>query len=156
MPANPAFDQNVGRDYNFTQLTGWMDNFTNNPATCAVLTSDRNFYGTPVAADILVTTFDLFGQTGDISVNNGGTLADPNGRQSRPRFRRIIIADRDDGCRGVYNAENISPHSRVLGNYITTTKNGVAAPRTSSSIASGVAADPTWKIRSRRSAGTQP
>jgi hypothetical protein len=74
-------------------------------------------------------------------VNLGGTGA---GNQRFPDAGRLVVAaDFVDQCGFVHNAGSVSTHARVLGSYTTTTKDGVAVSRLTSSVATGVAPDPT-------------
>ena len=145
-----AFNQNTGSDFLFGTMAGWMTGVQRNPPTapmnpCALTASDRDFYGSGMTAPgpttQLNTAFTLFGRTGDVSVNLGGTGA---GNQRFPDAGRLVVAsDFLDQCGFVHNAGSVSTHARVLGSYTTTTKDGVAVSRLTSSVATGVAPDPT-------------
>ena len=88
----------------------------------------------------LVTVFTLFGKTGDVSTNAGGSGA---GNQRFPDAGRTITAADRYACEEVYNGLQVEPHARVLGSYTTTTKDGVAASRLTNGVSTGVAGDPT-------------
>jgi subtilisin family serine protease len=139
-----VFNQNVGSDFLFGTMSGWMTGIERNPA-CATTRSDRDFYGSgataPGPTTQLNTAFTLFGRTGDVGVNLGGTGA---GNQRFPDAGRLVVAsDFLDTCGFVHNAGSVSTHARVLGSYTTTTKDGVAVSRLTTSVATGVAPDPT-------------
>lgn len=144
-----AYDQNVGTDYLYSQMSGWLTGNTFGPVPaagppCPATRSDRDFYGAgaanPATAQ-LETAFTLFGRTGDVSTNMGGTGA---GNQRFPDAGRTIRAeDALDQCTEPYNASKVEPHARVLGQYTTTKKDGVAVSRLTNGAAIGVAGDPT-------------
>ena len=137
-----VYDQNVGSDFLFATMAGWMTGFERASTGCGNVRSDRDFYGTTVpAAAELETAFTLFGRTGDVSVNMGGTGA---GNQRFPDAGRTIRAeDNPDPCLVVYNGASVSQHARVLGRYTTTTLNGAAVSRVTDGVATGVAPDAT-------------
>ncbi|MCI0415120.1 S8 family serine peptidase [bacterium] len=135
------YNQNTGSDFNLTSMAGFIRGFEKEPANCTNITSDADFYAVTTPADVLITKFELFGREGDVSVNNGGDGA--NNQIFPDAGRKAEAADKDDGCIQLYNAENIAPHARVLGNYQTTTRNGIDALREESGVATGVAPDLT-------------
>jgi len=146
-----AYNQNTGSDFLYSQMSGWLTGaqWTAFPA-CALTRSDRDFYGagtaTPPALPPnpptaqLETVFTLFGKTGDVSTNAGGSGA---GNQRFPDAGRTITAADRYACEEVYSGLQVEPHARVLGSYTTTTKDGVAASRLTNGVSTGVAADPT-------------
>ena len=75
-----AYNQNVGSDFLYGQMAGWLTGreWTTFPG-CGLTRSDRDFYGATAAANPvtaqLETTFTLLGKTGDVSTNLGGTGA---------------------------------------------------------------------------------
>jgi minor extracellular serine protease Vpr len=145
-----VYNQNTGSDFLFGTMAGWMTGGQRNPPTaeedpCVLIASDRDFYGSGMGAPPptaqLETAFTLFGRTGDVSVNLGGTGA---GNQRFPDSGRLVTAaDYVDACTSVHNAESVSQHARVLGSYTTTKKDGTAVSRLTNSVATGVAPDPT-------------
>ena len=140
-----VFNQNTGSDFLFGTMAGWLTGIQRNPATCATTGSDRDFYGSgttaPAPTAQLETAFSLFGRTGDVSVNLGGTGA---GNQRFPDSGRpVVAADFLDTCGFVHNAESVATHARALGSYTATKKDGVAVSRLTNSVATGVAPDPT-------------
>jgi subtilisin family serine protease len=146
-----AYNQNVGSDWLFATMSGWITGRegavpTPVPATnCVPTRSDRDFYGTGAAnptTAVLETAFTLFGRGGDVSTNLGGNGA---GNQRFPDAGRTLQSPEDelDQCVEAYNAGEVEPHARVLGNYTTTRKDGVAISRLTNSVATGVAGDPT-------------
>jgi hypothetical protein len=144
-----VYNQNTGSDFLYATMAGWLTGAERNPPTgaqaCATLRSDRDFYGSgttaPPATAQLQTEFTLFGHTGDVSTNLGGTGA---GNQRFPDAGRLITgADRLDQCVETYNGVQVEPHARVLGSYTTTKKDNVTVSRLTNGIATGVAADPT-------------
>jgi hypothetical protein len=149
-----AYNQNVGSDFLFGTMAGWLTGAERTlpttpappppPGPCAIVRSDRDFYGTgtanPATAQ-LETAFALLGRTGDVSTNLGGTGA---GNQRFPDAGRpITAADEADLCVEAYNGAEVEPHARVLGSYTLTKKDGVSVSRLTNSVATGVAADPT-------------
>jgi subtilisin family serine protease len=139
-----AYNQNVGSDFLYGTMAGWLTG-AERSATCTIVRSDRDFYGSgttaPGAAAQLETAFTLLGKTGDVSVNLGGT--GPGNQRFPDAGRTIVEADETDLCVEAYNGTEVEPHARVLGSYTTTKKDGVAVSRLTNSVATGVAADPT-------------
>ena len=140
-----AYNQNVGSDFLYGQMAGWLTGreWTTFPG-CGLTRSDRDFYGATAAANPvtaqLETTFTLLGKTGDVSTNLGGTGA---GNQRFPDAGRTVTAADRYLCDEAYNGFEVEPHARVLGSYTTTKKDGVAASRLTNGVSTGVAADPT-------------
>jgi subtilase family protein/PA domain-containing protein/PKD domain-containing protein len=144
-----AYDQNVGSDYLYSQMSGWLTGNVFGPVPaagppCPATQSDRDFYGTgaanPTTAQ-LETAFTLLGHTGDVSTNMGGNGA---GNQRFPDAGRTVrTADTLDQCTEPYNGAKVDPHARVLGRYTTTKKDGTAVSRVTEGVATGVAGDPT-------------
>ena len=140
-----AYNQNVGSDFLYGQMAGWLTGreWTTFPG-CGLTRSDRDFYGATAAANPataqLETTFTLLGKTGDVSTNLGGTGA---GNQRFPDAGRLVTAADRYLCDEAYNGFEVEPHARVLGSYTTTKKDGVAASRLTNGVSTGVAADPT-------------
>lgn len=144
-----AYNQNVGSDFNFTSMAGWLNGRTTTPVlggtTCVTTASDINFYGSPASSDRLETTFTLLGKTGDVSVNLGG---DGTNSQRFPNAgRAVTTSDSSDECTSLYNDDSIAAHVRVLGEYGTTARNGEQVSRVTDAVATGVAADPTLAAR---------
>ena len=83
--------------------------------------------------------FTLFGKTGDVSTNAGGSGAN---NQRFPDAGRLVTAADRYLCDEAYNGFEVEPHARVLGSYTTTTKDGVAASRLTNGVATGVAGGP--------------
>ena len=144
------YDQNVGSDYLYSLMSGWLTGnvFGPVPATgppCPATRSDRDFYGSgttaPAPTAQLETAFTLLGHTGDVSTNLGGNGA---GNQRFPDAGRTVReADMLDQCTEPYNGAKVEPHARVLGRYTTTKKDGTAVSRLTDGVAIGVAGDPT-------------
>ena len=140
-----AYNQNVGSDFLYGQMAGWLTGreWTTFPG-CGLTRSDRDFYGATAAANPataqLETTFTLLGKTGDVSTNLGGTGA---GNQRFPDAGRLVTAADRYLCDEAYNGFEVEPHARVLGSYTTTKKDGVAVSRLTNGVSTGVAADPT-------------
>lgn len=144
-----VFNQNQGSDFLLTSMGGWIDGTrtASTPAGCQTAVSDTDFYGDLTPADSLTTRLNLLGGTIDASVAAGST--DP-AAQTRPDAGRAVT--QDDGtepCIGLYNAERIAPHARVLGTYTTTERSGVAMPRLQDAVATGVAPDLTLERLTR-------
>jgi subtilisin family serine protease len=139
-----VYNQNQGSDFLLTSMGGWIDGFmaAATPAACQTIRSDTDFYGPLTPADSVITTVDLLGGIMDLSVNAGDTRP---GSQTRPDAgREVWDADDENGCIGLYNADHIAPHARVLGLYVVTERTGVGAvPRVEEAAATGVAPDPT-------------
>jgi hypothetical protein len=137
-----AYNQNVGTDFNFTSMAGWMDGFVKEPAACNNIVDDADFYGPLLTgAEQLETTFTLFGRKGDVSVNLGGGGA--NNQRFPDAGRLVTNDDTSDPCILVYNGASISAHDRVLGSYTTTKLNGTSVPRLTNEVATAVVPDPT-------------
>jgi hypothetical protein len=144
------YDQNVGSDYLFSLMSGWLTGNTFGPVPaagppCPAVRSDRDFYGSgtsaPAATAQLETAFTLFGHTGDVSANLGGNGA---GNQRFPDAGRMVTAaDMLDQCTEPYNGSRVQPHARVLGRYTTTKKDGTTVSRLTDGASIGVAGDPT-------------
>ena len=140
-----SYNQNVGSDWLFASMAGWITGAERAaPPACTITRSDRDFYGTGAAnptTAVLETAFTLFGRTGDVSTNMGGNGA---GNQRFPDAARTLrTSDALDQCVESFNAAQYETHARVLGDYTTTRKDGVAISRLTSSVATGVAGDPT-------------
>ena len=144
-----VYNQNVGSDFLYGTMAGWLTGAERNSPTaatnaCGTIRSDRDFYGTGTAnppAAVLETAFELLGRTGDVSTNVGGNGA---GNQRFPDAGRTIRAtDNTDLCVEVYNGVQVAPHARVLGRYTVTRKDGTAVSRITDGVSTGVAADPT-------------
>ena len=140
-----AYNQNVGSDFLYGQMAGWLTGrqWTAFP-TCGLTRSDRDFYGAtatdnPTTAR-LDTVFTLLGKTGDVSTNAGGSGAN---NQRFPDAGRLVTAADRYLCDEAYNGFEVEPHARVLGSYTTTTKDGVAASRLTNGVSTAVAGDPT-------------
>ena len=140
-----AYNQNVGSDFLYGQMAGWLTGrqWTAFP-TCGLTRSDRDFYGATAADNPttarLDTGFTLLGKTGDVSTNAGGSGAN---NQRFPDAGRLVTAADRYLCDEAYNGFEVEPHARVLGSYTTTTKDGVAASRLTNGVSTGVAGDPT-------------
>ncbi|HEX7222779.1 MAG TPA: S8 family serine peptidase, partial [Candidatus Limnocylindrales bacterium] len=139
-----AYNQNVGSDFLYGQMSGWLTGSNWVWPSCTATQTDRDFYGATAAANPataqLETAFTLLGKTGDVSTNLGG---DGAGNQRFPDAGRTITAADRYACEEVYNGFEVEPHTRVLGSYTTTKKDGVAVSRLTNSVATGVAGDPT-------------
>ncbi|HXH33864.1 MAG TPA: hypothetical protein VNJ54_05560 [Plantibacter sp.] len=140
-----VYNQNVGSDFLWGTMAGWLTGAERTPITCATTRSDRDFYGATAAANPataqLETAFTLLGKTGDVSTNLGGTGA---GNQRFPDAGRTITTSDDTGlCVEAYNADTVADHARVLGRYTTTKKDGTAVSPSTDGVATGVAPDPT-------------
>lgn len=123
-----AYNQNQGSDFNLSSMAGWIQ-------------TDPDFYPISTGNEVLVTQFNLFGHSVDISYNNGGDGA--NNQIWPDAGRTVIAADREDPNIVLYNAPNIAPHARVLGNYTTTTIDGTPITPSSTAVSTGVAPDLT-------------
>ena len=140
-----AATQNSGSDWNLATMAGWQDGAEQTaPPACAFTRSDRDFYGTgaanPATAQ-LETAFTLFGRTGDVSTNLGGTGA--NNQRFPDSGRPLRDSDWLDRCVEAYPTPQVLPHLRALGRYTTTKKDGTVVSRVTENVATGVAPDPT-------------
>jgi hypothetical protein len=143
------YDQNVGSDYLYSLMSGWLTGNVFGPVPaagppCPATRSDRDFYGpdaTNPATAQLETAFTLLGRTGDVSTNLGGNGA---GNQRFPDAGRTVrAADMLDQCTEPYDGAMVEPHARVLGGYTATSKDGAPLSRLTDGVATGVAGDPT-------------
>lgn len=124
-----SYNQNVGTDFNFTVMAGWVR-------------TDQNFYGAPAAGTVSTTKVNLFGDIADFSANSSGS---GTANQLLPDAGRPVqLSDVDDLF--LYNGANISRHARALGTYTQTDLAGVPATRAGTVAATGVAGDPTLEI----------
>ena len=135
LASNVAYSQNTGTDFTFTSMAGWIDDFV-------------DIYPIVDFTEQLNTKFSLMGELADASANLGG---DGQDNQFFPDAGRAVRAeDRDDPNIALYNAENIAPHARVLGTYVTTEINGTPVTLNETAAATGVAPDFTLENEQAR------
>ena len=146
-----SYNQNVGSDWLFASMAGWITGAERAaPPACTITRSDRDFYGTGAAnpaTAVLETAFTLFGRTGDVSTNMSGNGA---GNQRFPDAARTLrTSDALDQCVESFNAAQYETHARVLGDYTTTRKDGVAISRLTSAWRRASRAIRLWPSSSR-------